>query len=97
MPPLSIKPNLCLEWKPTTQSVLFCGTYISITELARATGLDRSYLSRIFSGKRTPSVKSAGVLAIALGMTLEAFLRGLNQEAEIDAINAHYAALLKSA
>jgi len=67
------------ELKPTRQSILFDGKYISLLGLARTQGLDQSWLSRIFSGERQPSLAYARKVSAALGMGLEAFLDTLDQ------------------
>lgn len=72
-----MQPSLCLVKKPTGQSVLFAGQYINLHQLAADTGYDRSYLSRVFSGKRQPSLKAAALLASALAMSMDGFVSAL--------------------
>lgn len=43
----------------------------SLGQLSRATGIHRTHLSRIFSGQRTPSMKMAGVICEALGVSMD--------------------------
>ncbi len=67
------------ELKPTRQSILFAGRYISLMGIARGQNIHQSYLSRVFSGERIPSVNHARKLAAALGMGLEEFLEALDE------------------
>ncbi len=69
------------EMKPNRQSVMFAGRYISLLGIARTQNIDQSYLSRVFSGERSPSLNHARKLAAALGMGLEAFLDALDDKA----------------
>jgi len=71
-------PTRCLVEHPSPQSVDFAGTHINLKQLARATGMDHSYLSRCFNGVRPlPSIESCRSLADALGMTLIDFIEAL--------------------
>lgn len=70
-------PDVYLESNPTGQSVRFHGTPINLTLLSHSVGLSPSHLSRIFSGKRTPSITAARKVSGALGMGLDEFLRKL--------------------
>ena len=45
-------------------------------ELSRATGYDRAYISRILSGRQTPSLRAIPRLAAALGVS-RAYLVGV--------------------
>ncbi len=88
------------EMKPTSKSVLFAGRYISLSGISRNQDIDQSYLSRVFSGERTPSLTHARKLAAVLGMGLEAFLEALdekakNREIRIERIISQYDARLK--
>jgi transcriptional regulator with XRE-family HTH domain len=87
------KPGKCLEQKPTTQSVIFCGVFISITQIAFMTGLSISLISVIFAGKRKPTLRSAQLIAKGLDMDLEEFLKGLEDHVEP---NRRYQAALTS-
>jgi transcriptional regulator with XRE-family HTH domain len=77
------RPHACLEHKPTRQSVLFCSTFINLSLIAFMSGLTLSYISMIFAGKRSPSLRSARLIAKALNMGLEEFLKGLDDHVEI--------------
>lgn len=44
---------------------------ISILELSRNTGISERYLRFIESGERTPSIKTAGVIASALDSSVD--------------------------
>ena len=67
------------EANPNTQTVRFGDKYINLSALARVQNLDGSYLSRIFAGKRTPSIPHAMKLAAVLGMRLDEFLEDLEK------------------
>lgn len=73
----SVRPHKCLESHPTSQTVYFCGEAISLSAISMMTGLSIAGISYIFSGKYDPSLKSARKISIALGMTLEGFVREL--------------------
>lgn len=77
----SIIPTRCIERRPTPQTVWFAGTPINLVRLANSyvPPLDPSYLSRIFSGDRAPSIAYARRLADGLGMQLQAFLDELEK------------------
>lgn len=51
------------------------------SELARAICLDRSYVSLVLSGKRTPSLPVAAKMARKLGVTLDDFNGYLERKA----------------
>ena len=57
----------------TAQVITGSGEIVSFTEIARATRLDTSYISRIFSGERRPSLRVASRIATYLGMSLDDF------------------------
>lgn len=77
MPKRRTLPVHCLEAKPTHQTVRLSGTPINLSALSRKTGMDLSYLSRILSGDRTPTVVYAEQIAQALGMDLEPLLAAI--------------------
>lgn len=77
-------PNRCLEPNPNPRTVLFCGYFISITQLSLITGIGLSHVCKIFLGTRNPSVKTARKLAEGLGMTIQAFLRGLDDRRALE-------------
>lgn len=60
-------PSRCIERNPTTQSIMLGGRYINISAIARDQNIDQSYLSRVLSGKRPPSIEHARKIATALG------------------------------
>lgn len=72
-------PASLIDNKPTTQSVKFCGQYINLTAVADASGVTQSHVSRIFAGRRNPSVASATKLAGVMKMTLEDLLQGIKE------------------
>lgn len=65
-----------LKDTPTEQTVIFAGEYIDLTALARATGLNITYLSHIFSANspKLPSTKYGMRLAEHLGMKYPDFI-----------------------
>lgn len=58
------------------------GKAVSRSEIARKSGLSRSYLSYVFSGKRQPSLAAAVKIAKALGVTVEQLHKGLPKPVE---------------
>lgn len=66
-----------IEKNPNTQTIKFGDQWINQSAIARAQGLDQSYVSRIFNGQRTPSLQSAQKIAAMLGMTLDQFVEAL--------------------
>lgn len=66
-------PTMCLESKPTPQTVYLAGVPINLSTLARTMKADHSYLSRILSGERQPRYRHGQKIASALGMSFEAF------------------------
>lgn len=50
---------------------------MTLSKLQEATGLSRSMLSRLFSGERTPSVRSVRKLASAMQMDVGELLAAL--------------------
>lgn len=69
--------NGCIEPKPTSQTVYIGELPINLSAIARLTNVDQGYLSRIFSGQQSPSLKTAEKIAAALGMGLESFLQSI--------------------
>lgn len=63
-----------------------CG--LTMTGLAVRTGVDISYISRIFSGARVPSLDTSVRLAAALQMTLQEFADILIPPEQLAMINA---------
>ena len=79
------------EKAPNAQTVKFAGKFINLSAIARSQNLDVSYLSRIFRGERTPSLKHCIKMAAVLGMDLDSFVQALNirvkdVDAEIEGI-----------
>ena len=72
-------PVGCIERKPTPQSVKFGGRYINLSAMARSQNMDQSYLSRVFCGKRNPTLDHSRKMAAALGMTMDQFLEALDE------------------
>lgn len=59
------------------------GEFINLSHLSFATGLSITFLSKVFKGRRNPSIKSAEIIADGLGMDLHVFLRGLKARVEV--------------
>lgn len=55
---------------------------ISRRAVARGTGLSRTYVSRIFSGQRNPSIDTCARLAAYLGVTIDEFYLQLKKTRE---------------
>lgn len=66
-------PQHFIETKPTSQSCWFGGRYVNVSRLAKHCQVDRSYLSRVLSGARQPSIHYSRTVASALKMDLSAF------------------------
>jgi transcriptional regulator with XRE-family HTH domain len=62
------------EKAPNSQSIRFAGTFINLSAISRTQGIDLSYLSRIFSGNRRPSLNMCQQISTCLGMGLEQFV-----------------------
>lgn len=56
---------------------------INRTEIAKALGVDLAHISRIFSGKSTPSLTLALRIARHLGITVDELCRGLNIDGDL--------------
>jgi Helix-turn-helix len=74
-----VEPNRSLSTKPSSQTVLFVGKFISLTTIHLYTDISMSHLSMIFQGKRHPSLKVARKIALALNMDLSVFVHKLDQ------------------
>ncbi|MGH7184515.1 MAG: helix-turn-helix domain-containing protein [Nitrospiraceae bacterium] len=79
-----MKPHLnsCIEHSPTSQSVQLDGVWINLSAVSRETGLDIGYLSRVFSGKRSPNIFSAQKIAEAIGFSLGRFTDAVRSRKE---------------
>jgi|SRR5271157_2617282 len=73
------QPSGCLVLNPNPQSVRFAGRYVNINAIARSQDLSQSYVSKLLSGKRSPSILVAKKVAAALGMGLEDLLDAIEQ------------------
>lgn len=72
-------PTGCLERNPDSATVKLAGKHINMAAIARSQDIDRSYLSRILSGKREPTIPVAKKIAAALGLGLEELLEAIEQ------------------
>jgi transcriptional regulator with XRE-family HTH domain len=57
--------------------VTFGGEEINLSQISRDTGISVSHLSRIFSGKRDPSVPNAKKISQVLDVSLDCLIEGL--------------------
>ncbi len=65
------------EKAPNAQTVRFAGKFINLSAIARAQGLDVSYLSRIFAGTRVPTLPYCIKIAAMLGLTLDEYVEAM--------------------
>src|ERR1019366_270912 len=68
-----------IDGTPRIACTGFMGRNINVSAIARAQGINQSYLSLIFQGKRTPSIAHARKICSALGMSLDDFLEGIDE------------------
>lgn len=64
---------------PNTQSVYFGDDPINLSAISRISGIDCSYLSRIFRGQRTPRAIYIRKISQAMDMTMEQFMDALER------------------
>jgi transcriptional regulator with XRE-family HTH domain len=76
-------PSGCLVDKPTTVSVLFAGRYVNTSAIARSSGLNQAYISKILLGSREPTIHIARRVAASLGMGLEDMLEAIEERAKL--------------
>lgn len=57
-----------------SHTVKFDGKPINLSQISRETGYSVSHLSKIFSGKREPSIRVLKILAEYLNTTTDKFL-----------------------
>ena len=67
------------ELHPNSQSYVFQGRYINLSALAQAAGVTPSAISKVFSGRNTPSLHTARILSIELDMSLDDFVAALSE------------------
>jgi transcriptional regulator with XRE-family HTH domain len=67
-------PSACIQKKPAKNTVYLGGKPVNVTAIARAQNMDQSYLSRVLSGSRQPTILTAQKIAAALGVGLEELL-----------------------
>lgn len=70
----------CFEVNPTAQTVYLGTMALNLTGIAVVTGLTQGYLSRIFSGERTPTLPVAKKIAKALNMNLQELVELLEKK-----------------
>ena len=56
----------------------FAGNPINLSQLSRDTGYSHSYISRIVSGQREPSLEAARRIYMALGINMDEFVSALD-------------------
>lgn len=70
----------CIEDHPTPKTVQLGGVYVNLRQLARMTGVDNGYLSRMLLGKRDPLRMGLGLamqIAGALGISIDDLIQAL--------------------
>ena len=75
-----------IEENPDRRTIHFANRYVNLSALARETGFNRSYLSYVFRGKKSPSVPTLQKLSLALAMTMDDFMIALAQRTRKDII-----------
>lgn len=71
-------PQGCLQLTPKAKTIRFGGKFISLSKVAKEAGIDPSYASYIFSGKREGSISVLRAIAKSLGMSLDDFFDSLD-------------------
>lgn len=74
-------PERFIKTTRNGRTVYFAGQPINLSALSVHTQLDNSYLSRVFSLEREPSLSHTIKLATALGMGLQEFVDHLKRAA----------------
>jgi transcriptional regulator with XRE-family HTH domain len=69
------KPIACIQDEARSNTVIFAGVPINARRIAAAAGMDHSYVWRVISGDREPSLAVAKRIAAALGMDHIVFLQ----------------------
>lgn len=72
-------PLSYIERHPTTQSIMLGGRYINLSAISRDLEIDQSYLSKIFSGKRDPTIAHLRKLTAALRVTIDELLEAIEE------------------
>lgn len=68
--------------KRNSQTVSLGHLDVNISAISRATGIDVSHLSRVFSGHRIPTVDNVQKIASCLDLPLEDVVKFLEQKRE---------------
>lgn len=76
---MSAIPEQFLNSRRSRHSVWFAGQRINQSAIARATDTNPSYLCRILSGERQPTIPVITKIAKVLGMTVDQFLAALDE------------------
>jgi transcriptional regulator with XRE-family HTH domain len=66
MPPVDLITSM-----DTPRSLRSLRAGVSVGDVARGTGLSPSHLSRVFNGRRTPSMRTALKIALFVGCTID--------------------------
>ena len=69
-----------IEQHPNTQTIRFGNLFVNMSAIARSQNVDKSYLSRVFAGKRRPSLTHSQKIAAMLGMSLDEFVDTLEMK-----------------
>lgn len=68
----------CVLSEPTRQSVQLGDKHLNLSAIHRATGIDLSYLSHIFAGRKECTVSTYKKIASVVGMGLEELLEAID-------------------
>lgn len=74
--------DACFVKQPSRYHIQVMGRYVNLSAIARVLGMDVSYISRIMSGQRSPSIKTAQRLANLFGVSLQEFVDYINRYQE---------------
>lgn len=72
-------PRAYLDENPTHQSIRLGGRFINAKRMALDLNIERTHLTRIFAGERTPSLDLLRRIARAFGMTMEDLLECIEE------------------
>lgn len=78
------EPSGCIQKDPTNSSISLGGVWVNLSAISRSQGIDKSYLSRIFSGERpNPTISYIKKISAALGMSPDELMVALEDRYEL--------------
>lgn len=78
------EPSGCIQTEPTGQSISLGGVWVNLSAISRSQGIDKSYLSRIFSGERpNPTISYIKKIAAAIGMSPDELMTALEDRYDL--------------